>query len=104
MRAAEYTSLAIFAGLTTLFVVDKAGATESHALDHYYEDRMETLSEIWFPPLVEGSVQFFVPGQGALYNSNTREKGERCKRQVGHDDGRWIIFEHCETEGTDDGQ
>lgn len=99
MNRTEYFSLAIFAGLIGLFITDKASAESRSHLAPLYEQRLEELGKIAFPPLIEGSVQFFVPNQDPLYNSNTRDQdGKSCKRQVGYDEGRWVIFEFCEGE------
>ena len=95
MTRAEWTSLAIFAAIGVLFIADKAGANETH-LDHYYEERMEQLGSIAFPPMIEGSYQRIHPN-GLIFNSNVRDnQGRICRMQVGMDGNVPILFEHCD--------
>ena len=100
-RHAEWVSLPIiFGSMALALLVTDARSENRHHLDHHYERRHEELGKIWFPPLIEGRVQFFVPGQGLLYNSNTR-RGKDCERRVGYDDGRSIVFEDCKEGATE---
>ena len=95
-RGAEWLSLPIiFGSLALALVVTEARSENRHHLDHYYEERVEQLGKIAFPPMIEGSIQFFDAQTGLLMNSNTRERGDDCRQQIGMDGSKPVLFEYC---------
>ena len=95
-RRAEWVSLPIiFGSMALALVVTDARSENRHHLSHYHEERLKELGKIWFPPLIEGSIQFFDARNGLLVNSNTRERGDDCRQHIGMDGALPILFEDC---------
>ena len=86
---------AMLVGIGIVCVVGPARSENRHHLDHYYEERVKQLGKIAFPPMIEGSIQFFDAKTGLLMNSNTRERGDDCRQHIGMDGGKPVLFEHC---------
>ena len=86
---------AMIGGILVVCAVGPARSENRHHLSHYHEERLRQLGQIAFPPLIEGSEQFFDARTGLLMNSNTRERGDDCRQHIGMDGALPILFEHC---------
>ena len=88
---------AMLGGILVVCAISPARSEYRQAEPHQVE-RLRQLGEIAFPPLIEGSEQFFDTRTGLLMNSNTRERGDDCRQHIGMDGSLPILFEHCEGE------